>query len=201
MKNISKLQRGSFILLMLLLLTGITSSNVFAKAGDVSIEGFAGIGIGPDDPDFDFGSTFGGGIGFGYEISDNFQLRTDVAYYKWDDTITDPFLGNVKLTLRNIPVFLGGRYYAPLNEKVRIFGELGLGVNFYEAEFKILGTSISESETKLGVIPGIGIEVMMTPRLGLGASARYHAISKGVGDFDDGETSHVSTVVLINYHL
>lgn len=79
-KLISK--RVSLILLPLFLMVGLIP-NVFAKQGDLYIEGFVGIGTGADDEEIDFGTEIGGGFGFGYEVADNFQLRTDISYYNF----------------------------------------------------------------------------------------------------------------------
>ena len=130
-----------------------------------------------------------------YEIVDNIQIRADVSFFKWEDnrTDTDSFLGpvtvNVDLEIRNIPIFLGARYFIPISSNARLFGEMGLSVNFLKAtagfELSAMGEtfsgSISDSETKLGIVPGVGIEYMVTPKVGLGAGARYHLISKGTG--------------------
>lgn len=169
-----------------------------AKQGDFSIEGFVGLGIGPDDPDFDFGTAFSGGIGVGYEVIDKLQLRADISSpYKWNDDYQ-----GVNMELRNIPLFLGGRYFLPISTNTKLFGELGLSVNFYEAEMQFLGLSVSESETKIGFVPGFGVEFMVTPTLGLGGNLRYHAIKKGLGDsFPDGETSFFSATGMIVYHF
>ena len=211
MKNIMTTKWVAWGVLTCFLLASMVP-NASAKEGDVTVEGFAGIGVGPDDPDFDFGSTFSGGIGFGYEIKDNIQIRADVSFFKWEDMIKDiPFLGpltvDMDLEIRNVPVFVGARYFIPIASNARLFGELGLSMNFLKAtmdfDFSAMGEtfSISESDTKLGVVPGLGIEYMVTPKVGLGAGARYHIISKGVGDFEGGKTSFFSAVGLINYHL
>ena len=178
-----------------------------AEKGDGSVELMLGFGFGPDDPDFKFDTTFGPGIGLGYEVADNFQLRADVSYFKWDDdaTVCDPFLGclNLSLDLENLPVFVGGRFLAPLTDDIQLFAELGLSANFMKAEMTDVdsGATISESETKIGIVPGLGIEFRFSPQIGLGANVRYNLISKGVGDFDEGGTSFLSAAALVAYHF
>lgn len=177
-----------------------------AEKGDGSMELMLGFGFGPDDPDFEFDSVFGPGIGLGYEISEQAQLRADVSYFKWDDTgtVSIPLVGtfNRSSELRNIPIFVGGRFLSPLTDYIRLFAELGLSVNFLKVEQTdpALGTD-SESETKLGLVPGLGIEFRLAQKVSLGANVRYNLITKGVGDFDEAGTSFLSAAALVGYHF
>lgn len=193
----------SLILLNLFLMVGLIP-NVFAKQGDLYIEGFVGIGTGTDDEEIDFGTEIGGGFGFGYEVADNFQLRTDISYYNWsEDVIVSG--QNANEELRNIPVFLGGRYLFSLTPDFKLFGEFGLSVNFLKIKASARGPmvwfSVSESETKLGGVPGIGGYFMMTPHLGLGIGLRYHFIGKGIGDVDSVKSRFFSVEALITYQF
>lgn len=177
------------------------STSTFAKQGDTSIEGFVGIGRGPDDEEIDFGTEIGGGVGFGYEAIDNFQLQVDISYYKWSESEN---VGSIVGTeeLRNIPLFLGGRLLLPVTPKIKFFGELGLSVNFLKISAKSPGLfSESESKTKIGVVPGIGGYYMVTPQLGLGLGLRYNIIGKGIGDADTVEPSYFSANALISYQF
>jgi hypothetical protein len=193
----------SVILLTLFIMVGLVS-NAFAKQGDFYLEGFVGIGTGADDEEIDFGTEIGGGVGFGYEVVDNLQLRADISYYKWSEDAV--VLGqNANEELRNIPVFLGGRYLFPITPNFKLFGELGLSVNFLKIKASAYGPMIwfsaSESETKLGGVPGVGGYFMMTPQLGLGIGLRYHFIDKGIGDVDSVRSRFFSAEALITYQF
>ena len=124
----------------------------------------------------------GVGIGFGYKV-DNEQLRIDIRYYKWENS-------NIQ---HNISVFLGGRKYVLSTPKVKPFLEFGLSLNFFRAE--------SEKETKVAAVPGLGLEYMVSPRLGLGVDLRHHFMDKGVGEFTEGKTSFSSAAATIGYHF
>jgi hypothetical protein len=195
---------GSF--LVFLLVFGLLSQASAAKR-DGSVELMLGVGFGPDDPDFEFGNTFGPGVGLAYEVVDNFQLRTDISYFKWDDsaTVCPPFnpCSDRSLKLTNMPVFAGGRFLAPLTDHIQLFAELGLSFNFLKAKLSdaTTGDTISESEMKLGLVPGLGIEFRLSPQVGLGANVRYNLMTKGVGDFKEGGTSFLSTALLAAYHF
>lgn len=193
-------------LLLFFLVFGVASHASAAK-GDGSAELMLGFGFGPDDPDFEFGNTFAPGIGLAYEVVDNVQLRTDISYFKWDDSaqVCDPFTGcaDRSLKLTNMPVFAGGRFLAPLTDHIQLFAELGLSFNFLKAKQSdaATGTTVSESEMKLGLVPGLGIEFRLSPQFGLGANVRYDLIAKGVGDFKEGGTSFMSASLLAAYHF
>ena len=177
-----------------------------AEKGDLSAELMLGFGFGPDDRDFSYDTSFGPGVGFGYEFVDGVQLRVDASYFMWDasGTVSDPFLppSNRSAKLRNIPLFAGGRFFAPLTDAIHLFAEFGLSVNLLELKEtdSVLGT-VSQSETKLGLVPGLGIEFRLSPKLGLGANVRYNLVAKGVGDFKEAGTSFLSAAGLVTYYF
>lgn len=195
---------GSFLLFFLVF---GPASQAFAAKGDRSVELMLGFGFGPDDPDFEVGNTFGPGIGLAYEVADSIQLRTDISYFKWDDstTVCPPFnpCSDRSLKLTDMPVFVGGRFLAPLTSHIQLFAELGLSFNFLKAKESdaLTGDTISESEMKLGLVPGLGIEFRLSPQIGLGANVRYDLITKGVGDFKEMGTSFLSASLLAAYHF
>lgn len=203
-QNLLKWLSGSLLLFVVVVgLSPIAS----AEEGDGTVELMLGFGFAPDDPDFKFDTAFGPGVGLGYEFSDGIQLRTDVSYFKWDDSATacDIFgaCDSLSLELRNIPVFVGGRFFAPLTERLHLFAELGLSINFLEVSLTDTASGIkgSDSQTKLGLVPGLGIEFQLSEEFSVGANVRYNLIAKGVGDFDEGTTSFLSAAALLGYHF
>jgi len=125
----------------------------FAGQGEVSLEGFGGGGVGPEDGSFgvNFNSAIGGGAGIAYEVVENLQLEMDVAYYRWGKagggSVTawtcntligidcGATSGTVDEKLSDTPIFLGGRYLFHLNNMISPFLELGLTANILEAKF------------------------------------------------------------------
>lgn len=171
-----------------------------AEQGELSVEFAGGISIGPGDPGFDFGTTLTGGVGVGYMVNDDIQILGDIRHFRWEDDFNAALFRNINLKLQNIPVFLGERYFVSANENVRVFVELGLSVNHYKAEFRISGVSKSESEVKIGFVPGVGIKVMVTDQIGVGVNGRYYYTSDGVGGLGVGKTNSLSIAGLISYH-
>lgn len=183
--------------------------NVSAKEGDSSMEMFVGfVEIGPTQVGISIVELAGRGIGVGlgygeFEKFDNLQLRVDVSIFNFQTTTEI-----IDESMDNISIFLGGRYSFLATQNIRPFIEGGLSVNFLKSESNIsLDTSLgsfsasaSERETKIGVVPGIGVQFMATPDASIGIGFRYHLISKGVGRFDT-DPSFGSWVVIIAHHF
>lgn len=220
--------RCAFIVILVCVNMCTLILNASAKQGDFNIEGFAGVGFGPKDQDTDanFGSTFGGGGGIGYEVVDDLQLRADFSFFKWNKKITgifrtcpNPFVGGcgdssgtVEEELQNIPLFLGGRYLFRVNPKVTPFIDLGISVNFLKAELDgdLICTGCqpfpapfhlreSTRAINIGVVPGFGIQSMLLQDLNIGAVVRYYLVEKGVGDANNLEPKFLSLGFFISY--
>lgn len=120
-------------------------------------------GIYATEPVSGMGSTFGGGIGLNYDLSDikeNLQARADVSYLKWSESGVD---------LKSIPIFIGGRHILPL-EPVNVFGEAG---------FETSIDSNGNSETNIGVALGGGVAYPINDAISAGLNARYHIQDNG----------------------
>jgi opacity protein-like surface antigen len=131
------------------------------------------------------GTTVGLGAGLSVDISDRvhlsdkkakLQLRGDINYYNWD---YDVF--GINLSVTRVPVFVGGRYFLPIqgSSKVDVYVEGGLELSFDNVETALpfgIG-KVSSSDINLGVTPGVGIEFPLQNNLVLGANARYHLIT------------------------
>lgn len=196
---------GSFLILSLFFSLIAALPDAFGAKGDSAVELRAGYGFGPNDSDFEFGTTFSPGIGFGTEIQDNLQLRVDASYFRWkdnEDLICEvPFPCTPQSAkLQNIPLFVGGRFLADLTPAIRLFAELGLSVNFLKAEVSALGETFTERDTKLGIVPGLGIEFKF-PTFGFGVDLRYYFTTKGVGDADDLGTSFLNAVAFLAFYF
>jgi len=202
-------------LILLVVLAGF-SREAHADMGTFSIEGIVGFGTGPEDDltGIDFGTAIGGGAGAGFELIDNLQLRVDVSFFQWSEEETavfsDPILGTFSATLeqelQNIVIFFGGRYFISIAPKVRPYLELGLSANLLEEDDTISISGIgsagfSESETKIGVVPGGGVEVMVTSSLGVGAGIRYHLIGEDIGDFEGIDPSFFNVFAFASLHI
>lgn len=221
-----------FVLAFMLIFFDICASalDVSAKQGNFSIEAFAGGGFGPEDQDTgaNFGSTLGGGVGVGYEVVDNLQLRADLGLYKWKDkvagtfrTCPNPYVGGcgnssgtIEEKLQNMPLFIGGRYLFRVNPKVTPFVDLGASLNFQKAKQEgdlvcsgcqpfpaPFHFSESTRASNIGVVPGFGIQVMLLEHLDIGAVARYYLIGKGVGDANNLDSKFLSLGFFISYKL
>jgi hypothetical protein len=115
--------------------------------------------------------------------------------FKYSDRFTDKVQGK--------PIFLGSRAFLSAEGRVRPYVELGLLINPLKREFDgsretsfIDGSRDTEtihsegSESKLGVAPGLGLEVGLGESFGLTAGARYHFLSNGIDEGDEDEPDY-----------
>jgi opacity protein-like surface antigen len=165
-----------------LVIMAVGSGNAFAaqKSG-MQIDGSLSFAT---DIYTGYGATFGLGVGMSADISDRMhlsdkraklQLRGDINYYSSDETLM-----GMSLSAKRMPVFVGGRYFIPMQSKsnMDLYVEGGVEVSFDKIESGIpFFGKISVSETNIGVAPGVGIEFPLGDNLVLGLNARYHLVS------------------------
>jgi opacity protein-like surface antigen len=166
-----------FLVCLAALLVGPGSA--FAEGITLDVGGILGT-----EPAEGLGTDIGFTVGGSYDISEALQVRVDVSYISWDDEATAvvPVFGTVtaKTELTRIPIFLGVRYNLPA--KVTVFFEGGLEVSLDDYEVSLsnalIGTiSVDESETNIGITPGVGVSYLISDTVLIGANARYHIIS------------------------
>lgn len=170
------------IVIMSLILI-LSASAVPAYAAQID----AAIGIG-SEPASSLGSTFGLRVGFqdkflkifssasNNEFTQALQFRADISYFNWKTDIA-----GASLKYRRVPVFVGGRYFIPVDlGGANLFSDGGVEVSFDSAEVCVSGLgcgSASASEINAGLAAGIGVEVPVDEKFTLGADLRWHLIS------------------------
>lgn len=175
-----KMKKAIITLLSVLSLTLCATP---ALAGELD----AALGIGTE-PAARLGSTFGLRVGYQDEFlklfpnaSDNeftqaLLFRADVSYFSWKKDFS-----GAKLKYRRLPVFVGGRYFIPVDlGGAALFSDGGVEVSFDSADVCVSGIgcgSASASDINAGVAAGIGVEVPLDESLTLGADLRWHLVS------------------------
>jgi hypothetical protein len=154
------------------------------KTSVLTLDGAIGLGT---EPDSGFGSAFGGRVGVSQGFlkvfkkakrtkhTENLQLRADLSYFKWE---TEEL--GVEISYRRMPIFFGGRYTFPtkLADAFSIYLEGGFEISLDKAEAVVPpATSVSDSETNFGIIPGVGITYPFSDTLSAGLDFRGHFIS------------------------
>lgn len=156
-----------------------------SAGGDMVVDGMLSLATEPVDG---FGMAIGFGVGFSKDITREAKMRQgklmargDLNYYSWSQ---DTF--GVEVTLSRMPIFLGGRYYIPMQgqSNMDVYAEGGLEISFDKAEAclpsffpgqpPICG---SASDTNIGITPGAGIEFPINNNMTVGANARLHLIT------------------------
>ncbi|MGE5189181.1 MAG: outer membrane beta-barrel protein [Gemmatimonadota bacterium] len=175
------MKRIAFMILALVLVSG----TAFAAGGQ------AGSGVSVDlsgnyasEPASGFDGTFGVELGANADLnrlginlatskSVELQGRASLSYYNWDES----FFGQ-DFEYRRIPFFLGARVLAPMSPQVKVYGQLGLEISFDRVElYNPVFGKVSESDTNLGLTPGVGILFPVSNQFYLGGNLSWHIIS------------------------
>src|SRR5512135_1365845 len=175
----SRMKRFALITLAALIAWSITAT-AFAKSTgssssqNVEVDGSLAVASAPASGfDTGIGVTFGFGMMLP-QINKDFQGRVELSYYEWSATEF-----GVDVTYQRVPIDIGGRFFLPTqsgNLKVFVQGMLEVSFDTVEvSNFPFPGTT-SESETHLGFVPGVGIELKINPSLSFVADARWHLI-------------------------
>ena len=173
------------VALMLLVLVLVSGTAFAAGTGNP-----AGSGMSVDlsgnyasEPEGGFDGTFGPELGFNVDLnriglnvgaSKNVEVqgRASLSYYNWDQS----FFGN-DIEYRRIPFFLGGRVATAVSPQIKLYGQLGLEISFDKAEVFIPGLGkFSESDTNLGLTPGVGILFPVSNQIYVGGNVSWHII-------------------------
>ena len=123
---------------------------------------------GPGVYDSGWGINFGGGYMLG-SVDRNLEARIDLSFYQFKHDFS---WGTGTYT--RVPITIGARYYIPLVDKLRAFGQAGL-----ETSIDTFDTSGNQrkDEVNLGFSPGAGIEFSVNPKVSLFALGIEHFIS------------------------
>jgi hypothetical protein len=122
------------------------------------------------------------------QVNRDLQGRIELSYFQWS---ASEF--GVDVTYTRVPIAAGGRFYLPTQSgslKVFVQGMLELSFDKVEvSNFPFPGTA-SESETHLGLVPGAGIDIRLSPGLSFVADARWHLITDDYFTVQAGVAAH-----------
>ena len=130
------MSRHMHIILVLVLLEmgTVPAASFAAEATPFQLDASIGYGSGPNDFDAGFGFNFGGGYTLS-SIDRNLQARAEIGYYNFGRDV----LGN-SLDFTRIPFDIGARYYIPVAERLKLFGQAALEMSFDDIEtFNVFG--------------------------------------------------------------
>ena len=183
------MKKTAFILLTAFFTLSMGTMSYAASAGS---ERTAGLGVyefdaalgpasGPGDYDGGLGVNFGAGYTLS-EIDSNLQARIDISFYHFNHDFS---WGTGTYT--RVPFMVSARYYVPVMDKVRAFGQIGL-----ETSIDNYDTSGHQSQNKVdvGITPGAGIELFMAPKISVFALALMHLVSDDYASIQFGVATH-----------
>lgn len=137
-------------------------------SGIYELDGSLAPATGPGDYDGGFGINFGAGYTLA-SVDKNLQARFDLSFYHFNHDFS---WGSGTYT--RVPITIGVRYYLPIVDRIRAFGQAGVETsvdNFDNSAHQ------SKSEVNLGLAPGAGIEFFVNPNLSVFALGVAHLIS------------------------
>ncbi len=185
-----------FVLITLaaLVLCGMTGTAFARSTGssssqpDMEVDGSLVLASAPASGfDTGYGVTFGFGTMLP-QLNRDLQGRVEISYFTWS---ASEFGIDVDYT--RIPIDVGGRFYLPAgsqNLKVFVQGMVELSFDTVEvSNYPFPGTA-SASETHLGLVPGAGIDVKLSPGLSFVADARWHIITDNYFTIQAGVAAH-----------
>jgi hypothetical protein len=152
-----------------------------ASSGAFEFDGSFAPATGPGD----YGSGFGINFGAGYmlkSIDKNLQARFDVAFYHFDNDF--PWGSG---TYTRVPIIVGARYYVPIVDKLRVFGQAGLETSVDDFDN---AAHQKKHEVNLGIAPGGGIEFFVHPKVGVFALGVAHLIADSYFSMQFGVAAH-----------
>jgi opacity protein-like surface antigen len=156
--------------------------------GNFEIDGSFGFASGPDSFDAGFGVNFGAGYLL-TEIDPNLQARVDLSYFSFDQDFVYPG-GSTNLSYTRVPFTVGARYYFPIRERLRVFGQAGLETSIDSYDYYYAGRKHSKSEVNLGITPGGGVDFAVNRNLSIFAVGRAHLITDSYFSMQFGVASH-----------
>lgn len=182
------MKRIIVIALTALMTLGLTVP-AFAKEGrsDVEVDGSVVLATAPASG---FDTGFGVTVGVGAmlpQIDKNLQGRFDLSYFTWSDSQF-----GIDVSYTRIPFLFSGRYYVPARDnRLRVYVQGGLELSYDKVEVAtpFFGKA-SATETRIGLVPGAGIEYKLSPTLGFVADARWHIITDSYLTVQFGLASH-----------
>jgi len=136
---------------------------------------------GPGDYDGGFGINFGAGYTLS-SIDSNLQARFDFSIYQFKNDF--PWGTG---TYTRVPFILSARYYVPIVDRLRAFGQAGLETSI--DNFDTAGNQ-RESEVNVGIAPGAGIEFFVNPKVSVFALGLAHLISDSYFSMQFGVATH-----------
>jgi opacity protein-like surface antigen len=184
----------TIVVLTILILLG-QNATAFSKTvatparGDFEVDGSFALATGPDSFDAGYGFNFGAGYLL-RTIDKNLQARIDISYYSFSYDYGTGF-GSTSLSYTRVPVTVSGRYYFPINTKLKAFAQAGLETSIDHFDYIApSGFKQSKNEVNLGISPGGGIEFNVNPNVSLFVLGRAHLISDSYFSTQFGFASH-----------
>jgi opacity protein-like surface antigen len=139
---------------------------------DFEVDGSFAFATGPDSFDAGWGFNFGAGYML-RTINRNLQARIDISYYNFSTDV-----GFTSLSYTRVPFTVSGRYYFPINDRLKAFAQAGLETSIDHFDVPDgFGFKHSKNEVNLGISPGAGIEINVNPNISLFVLGRFHLIS------------------------
>jgi len=172
------------LLILLCAGTTVTAKPLTMDTENLEIDGSFAFASGPGD----FNSGFGVNFGAGYMLNTlvkNLQGRIDVAYFNFSRDV--PGAG---LSYWRVPITVSARYYFPLLDNLKVFGQAGVETSWDSYEYVDGTGKHSKNQLNIGLSPGAGIEFFANRNFSVFALIRSHLISDSYFSMHFGAAYH-----------
>lgn len=152
-----------------------------AISGVYEFDGSLAPATGPGDYDSGIGINFGAGYTLA-SIDKNLQARFDISFYQFKNDF--PWGSG---TYTRVPFIVSARYYVPIVNRLKAFGQAGLETSIDEFDNS---AHQRQNEVNVGISPGAGIDFFVNPKVSIFALGVAHLISDSYFSMHFGVATH-----------
>jgi opacity protein-like surface antigen len=162
----------------------VTAKPLALDTDNLEIDGSFAFASGPGDFDSGFGVNFGAGYMLNTLVK-NLQGRVDVGYFDFSRDVP-----GTSLSYWRVPITFSARYYVPLLDNLKAFGQAGVETSWDSYEYVDAYGKRSKTQFNIGLSPGAGVELFATKNLSVFGLIRSHWISDSYFSMHFGAAYH-----------
>lgn len=161
------------IVLAALACLSLTAIPSFAAKGDITFGLTGGMAMPMGDfADF-FKMGFGGGVYGDYAVAEQFLVGVDGMYNQF--SADEDVFGDLDVTFSMINFGAHGKWLPPVKDSP-MAPYISVGVGMYNGKIKMEDEAEEESESKIGINGGAGVDFKVNPQFTVGVGGAFHHV-------------------------